>query len=279
MQKTPLIYRSHFIAQQSQPDNVLVCDVHLIRPSDATISWSELEYEWETAQAIFKEHGVHLNLISAREVTIPPEWHRIYGHELPKHPDEKQGNFYEGLRQQPKIIPQDSINIFRSLLSGYPNVDKALFCISLNEVVYPYWEQDQNGVFQEKEISVSGLSFPPYFYSGTIPRDIRGIITLNASKADGAILAHELGHKLINVSHEGLDQGPRFSGNGVPGLMGYGTETEIHGGEKGRWHQERLLRSPFLYRYKQGQKYWNPDFQDGGKYNDRIYGEFSLIDP
>ena len=84
-------------------------------------------------------------------------------------------------------------------------------------------------------------------------------------------MAHELGHKLINVSHEGLHVCPQGTGTGVPGLMGYGDEKEIFSGEAGRWHLERLLLSPFLYRMIDGEKAWNEEYQSGGAYDDPIY--------
>ena len=91
-------------------------------------------------------------------------------------------------------------------------------------------------------------------------------------------MAHELGHKLINVSHEGLHVCPQGTGTDVPGLMGYGDEKEIHGGEAGRWHLERLLLSPFLYRMVDSEKVWNKDYQNGGTYDDPIY-EGLIMEP
>lgn len=50
--------------------------------------------------------------------------------------------------------------------------------------------------------------------------------------------------------------------------MIYGAVVEISGGEEGRWHRERLERSPFLYRSDAtGQRSWNPDFEEGGHYS------------
>jgi len=75
-------------------------------------------------------------------------------------------------------------------------------------------------------------------------------------------------------SHEGLAVSPAFSGNTTPGLMGYGGSTVIYGGETGRWHQERLLLSPFLYTINNGEKTYNPDYAEIGSYADPIYGTY-----
>ena len=65
-------------------------------------------------------------------------------------------------------------------------------------------------------------------------------------------MAHELGQKLINVSYEGLHVCPQGTGTDVPGLMGYGDEKEIHGGEAGRWHRECPPVKPHLARFRLG---------------------------
>ncbi len=91
-------------------------------------------------------------------------------------------------------------------------------------------------------------------------------------------MAHELDYKLVNVSHEGLHECPQGSGDDVPGLMGYGESIEIFEGEEGRWHLERLLLSPFLYRIIDGAKVWNAEYEAGGSYDDPIY-EGLIMEP
>ncbi len=59
------------------------------------------------------------------------------------------------------------------------------------------------------------------------------------------------------------------------GLMIYGDGIEIGSGKENRWHLERLLLSPFIYQSDEnGNKQWNPDYQEGGHYYDPIYGDF-----
>ncbi len=55
--------------------------------------------------------------------------------------------------------------------------------------------------------------------------------------------------------------------------MLYGNGEDIPSGAEGRWHLERLLMSPFIYRStKQGDKVWNDDYLEGGHYYDPLYG-------
>ena len=123
-------------------------------------------------------------------------------------------------------------------------------------------------------VPTGALSFPNYLFHDRIPKNLRGVITMQSSS--GVTLAHELGHKLINVSHEGLSVSPAFSGNNIPGLLGYGNSTTIYGGQSGRWHQERLLLSPFLYKMTNGAKVYNPDYAVNGAYDDPIYGSYVM---
>jgi hypothetical protein len=55
--------------------------------------------------------------------------------------------------------------------------------------------------------------------------------------------------------------------------MLYGEGEDIPSGAEGRWHLERLLMSPFVYRVRDdGSKQWNPDYKEGGHYYDALYG-------
>ena len=87
---------------------------------------------------------------------------------------------------------------------------------------------------------------------------------------------HELGHKLINVSHEGFNICPAFEGVDSRSLMLNGEGIEIPKGPVGRWHFERLHLSPFLYRIENGVKRWNRDYMESGAYRDPIYGNYTV---
>jgi hypothetical protein len=121
------------------------------------------------------------------------------------------------------------------------------------------------------------MSFPPYYFADRIPAPIRGFISLSSGHGTRT-LAHELGHKLINVSHEGGETCPAFTAYGGH-LMLYGNGEEIGSGEEGRWQRERLLLSPFAYREVDGVAVFDNHFEDGGIYRDSLYGDFAIDPP
>ena len=57
-------------------------------------------------------------------------------------------------------------------------------------------------------------------------------------------------------------------------LRAWSAGLDIPAGRDGRWHRERLRRSPFLYRIEAGQRVDNPAYRAGGVYDDPIYGQF-----
>ena len=78
----------------------------------------------------------------------------------------------------------------------------------------------------------------------------------------------------MNVSHEYKETSPAHEVFADGGLMLYGSGEDIPSGAEGRWHRERLLMSPYLYRVgPDGRKTWNPDYKDGGHYYDPLYGD------
>jgi hypothetical protein len=77
----------------------------------------------------------------------------------------------------------------------------------------------------------------------------------------------------MNVSHEYKATDPAHEVHAEGGLMLYGEGEDIPSGAEGRWHLERLLMSPFVYRVRDdGSKQWNPDYKEGGHYYDALYG-------
>ena len=137
-----------------------------------------------------------------------------------------------------------------------------------------FYQKNESGTPQRRTISTGGLSLPAYLFEERIPRRLRGVITICRNEGKhGRLIAHELGHKLMNVSHEYRDISPKFEVTGEGGLMLYGKGTEIARGADGRWHRERLHLSPFLFRTDpSGARTWNPDYRQGGHYYDPIYG-------
>lgn len=113
-----------------------------------------------------------------------------------------------------------------------------------------------------------------------MPRHLRGAITITdlvKSEDSWKTIAHELGHKLLNVSHEYRDVSPQHEVNADGGLMLYGKGTDILSGPEGRYHYERLHVSPYLYREAEdGSREWNPDYAGDGFYYDPIYDGISV---
>ena len=137
-----------------------------------------------------------------------------------------------------------------------------------------FYEQLDFRTWQPKTISTGGLSFPGYMYGATMPRHLRGVITITDLTKDEnswKTVAHELGHKLMNVSHEYRDVAPQHEVRADGGLMLYGSGTEIPAGEAGRFHRERLHRSPYIYRHDERGREWNDDYAEDGFYADPIY--------
>ena len=73
------------------------------------------------------------------------------------------------------------------------------------EVPIGYWEWS-DGDWVRGSAPTAGLSMPSYLFEDRIPHPIRGVFTISQPTGDKT-LYHEMGHKLINVSHEGA--GPR----------------------------------------------------------------------
>lgn len=248
-----------------------ISDIVIFHSKQATITWKELTKEYQTAYETFISHGVQLNLVNAFQVDFPKKWNDGSYKKATKIP--KDGmvlDFYEKFDYQEFRLHPHFENIFRKIIPQTKDASKTIYIFTIFDLITHWFEKDVCNHWVKVESKTSAVSFPPYVYADRIPEHLRGIISIQKSK--GRTMAHELGHKLINVSHEGLDKCSKSSGKNIPGLMGYGKSKEIFSGPKGRWHKERLQKSPFLYKLRNGQKVWNPDYKKGGVYNDPLYG-------
>ncbi|MEM7646735.1 MAG: hypothetical protein AAF203_07500, partial [Pseudomonadota bacterium] len=187
-------------------------------------------------------------------------------------PDGMDLSFYERIEYESSKLPEQAAQIFRSLQFRHKNPERTIFIVTLRDLTISWYEKEKNGRWKKVTSGTSAISIPTYSYGEGLPKDVRGTITFQRSKPHRKTMAHELGHKLINVSHEGGDHGPQGDGDNIPGLMGYGDSLEILAGSKGRFHLERLMKSPFLYKMIDGKKIYNPDFKKNGIYTDPIYG-------
>ena len=260
-------------------------DIGIYFPSnlDSTftkVTFNKMIESFFFAKEIFKPTGVQLNLIFAKTGNINSSYLSIQSNEVPGIPDTEYVNLYDNSRRHPSIPTNHAINAFRSIIEEDINNSRTIYLVALQDVFYPYLTLAEGRNWMMKTVRTGGLSFPSYSYIDQIPKDLRGIITItNLSTEDRyrKTIAHELGHKLINVSHEYNDINPGFEVFAEGGLMLYGSGEDIPTGKEGRWHLERLLLSPYLYKVdERGNKIWNNDYKEAGHYYDPIYDNYVI---
>ena len=260
-------------------------DIGIYFPSnlDSTftkVTFNKMIESFFFAKEIFKPTGVQLNLIFAKTGNINSSYLSIQANEVPGIPDTEYVNLYDNSRRHPSIPTNHAINAFRSIIEEDINNSRTIYLIALQDVFYPYLTLAEGRNWMMKTVRTGGLSFPSYSNIDQIPKDLRGIITItNLSTEDRyrKTIAHELGHKLINVSHEYNDINPGFEVFAEGGLMLYGSGEDIPTGKEGRWHLERLLLSPYLYKVdERGNKIWNNDYKEAGHYYDPIYDNYVI---
>ena len=257
-------------------DNVLTADIVLFHSDQLSMTWNTLKAEFLRADNAFRTVGVQLNLKKAVNVTFPEEWNNQLAYNLLDLPDSGVNPAFYDMYNTTIPTLTDTMEIaFEDFTHDEENKARTIFVVPLKGVKIVFAEKNTDGTWKiSNPVATGALSLPSYILHNRVPRNYRGVITMEQSS--GVTLAHELGHKLINVSHEGLGISPAFSGSSIPGLMGYGGSTTIYGGQSGRWHQERLLLSPYLYKMNSGTQTWNPDYAGNGSYNDAIYGTYVM---
>ncbi|GMU68357.1 MAG: hypothetical protein AMXMBFR37_06900 [Steroidobacteraceae bacterium] len=256
-------------------------DVGIYIPSNldpafnASYSLDETLEEFRRAQQIFAEAGVQLRLAWVKTGEIDPRFLEIQANDMSgETPGGRRVNMYvDTLRQQSSLSPE-AREAFGSIIEKVPNGDRMVHLVVLQDVFMSFFEKIDERTYEERTITTGGLSFPSYSYLD-IPRHARGVITITRNDDGQRLIAHELGHKLLNVSHEYRSTNPQHEVRADGGLMLYGKGTEIASGADGRWHKERLLLSPYVYRENaKGVRTYNPDYREGGHYYDPIYGEY-----
>ena len=233
------------------------------------------------AKPIFLEAGVQLKLLWLKTGYLDPALFAVNstrpGSELPSG---RFANIYVEAERRPSVVSDEALSAFQTIVGEVPNSDRIVHLITLQDVFMDFHEQLDFRTWQLKTISTGGLSFPGYMYGNTMPRELRGVITItDLTKEDTSwkTIAHELGHKLLNVSHEYRDTSPQHEVRADGGLMLYGVGTEILSGAEGRYHHERLHVSPYLYTTDpDGTRHYNRDYESGGFYYDPIYEGISV---
>jgi hypothetical protein len=262
-------------------------DVAVYYPSNLDLPHHEkvniglLERGFRKAKEVFSAAGVQLKLVAFQTGWLDPRLFAVdstvSAEELPSL---RFVNMYKAAERRPSRVSADCLEAFDTIIGDAPGNDRIVHLVVLQDVFMKFYEQLDFRTWQPKTISTGGLSFPGYMYGATMPRHLRGAITITdlvKSEDSWKTVAHELGHKLINVSHEYRDISPQHEVNADGGLMLYGKGTDILSGPAGRYHYERLHVSPYIYREDEdGSKVWNPDYVEAGFYYDPIYDGISV---
>ena len=246
-------------------------------PDYKKVTMASMLESFLAAKEIYKPTGLQLNLLFVKTGEIDPSYLAIQANEVPGVPVTEYENTYEHMERHPARLTGHAREAFDAIVEPDSQNDRTIYLIALQDVFYPFLEVSEGRNWTVKSVRTGGLSFPTYSYGKNLPRHLRGVITIsNLSRGDRSrrTIAHELGHKLMNVSHEYRETHPGHEVYADGGLMLYGNGEEIPSGKEGRWHLERLLLSPFIYTFDaDGSKVWNEDYQNNGHYYDPIYGD------
>ncbi|MAA81248.1 hypothetical protein [Hyphomonas sp. UBA3195] len=253
---------------------------NLHRDAVEKLPLSGLVEEFLNAKKVFEPTGVQFKLLWIKTGQVDPQHLAITASNWETDlPSGGYGNMYVQSAIHPTEMSDGAVAAFETIIEPAPENSRTIYLVAMQNVYMPYYEDLDGGRnWAPKVVNTSGLSFPSYTYADTIPDRIRGVITLTKHDATNKLtIAHELGHKLMNVSHEYRDVSPQHEIRSDDGLMLYGSGMQIPSGQEGRWHQERLLLSPYIYRADAaGERVWNADFQAGGVYYDPIYGDYAV---
>ncbi|SDN11047.1 protein of unknown function [Daejeonella rubra] len=244
-------------------------------PAFKKVTLARMMESIQAAKAIYKPTGVQINLLWVKTGELNPDYFSIQANEVPGIPETEYANTYVNMRRHPAELTERTKQAFTSIIEPDKQNSKTIYLIALQDVFYPFLEVSEGRNWTMKTVRTGGMSFPGYSYCSTLPDNFRGIITItNLARPDRyrKTVAHEIGHKVMNVGHEFKTTNPGFEVFAEGGLMLYGKGEEIPSGKEGRWHLERLHLSPFIYRLQDGRKVWNPEYKEGGHYYDPIYG-------
>lgn len=260
----------------------LMMDIGIYFPSNFDSAFNKVTLarmmeSLRAAKEIFEPTNVQINLLWVKTGVLDPKYFSIQSNEVPGIPGTEYVNMYEHMERHPAKLTPLAKEAFTSIVELDNQNSRTIYLIALQDVFYPFLEVSEGRNWTMKTVRTGGLSFPTYSYCNTLPDQFRGIITLtNLARPDRlrGTVAHEIGHKVMNVSHEYMSTNPGHEIFAEGGLMLYGDGEDIPSGKDGRWHLERLHLSPFLYRLDENDsKIWNEEYQEGGHYYDPLYGE------
>ena len=272
---------SDLVAGQPTVDVAIYYPSNLDAPHHEKVNVGLLEHGFGKAKEIFAAAGVQLKLVSFTTGELDPQFFAIDSTISSKElPSLRFVNMYRGAERRPARLSADALEAFEMIVGDAPGNDRIVHLVVLQDVFMTFYVELDFRTWQPKTISTGGLSFPGYMYGSTLPRHLRGVITITdlvKSKDSWKTIAHELGHKLLNVSHEYREVSPQHEVDADGGLMLYGSGTEILAGLEGRFHFERLQVSPYIYtENEQGDREWNADYVEDGFYYDPLYEGISV---
>ncbi|MFP6766875.1 MAG: hypothetical protein VB859_01810, partial [Planctomycetaceae bacterium] len=187
----------------------------------------ELTDSFGRAKEIFAKAGVQLKLLWVKRVIVPSSWLAVQANDVTGFPSPPEINTYVGFRSAAWRLTAKAKIAFEGIIERHPQNHRTIYLLYLKQVRMAYYDRTVTDRPKIKSIPTGGLSLPAYLFESRIPRRIRGVITLcRKSGKGGRTIAHELGHKLINVSHEHRKISPQFEVRGEGGLMIYGRGTE-----------------------------------------------------
>jgi len=269
------------VTEEPTVDVAIYYPSNLDAPHNEKVNVGLLEHGFRKAKEIFGVAGIQLKLVAFTTGEVDP---RLFAVDSTISSDELPNlrfvNMYKAAERRPSRVSTDALEAFETIVGRAEGNDRIVHLIVLQDVFMTFYEELDFRTWQPKTISTGGLSFPGYMYGTTMPRHLRGVITITdlvKSKDSWKTIAHEIGHKLMNVSHEYRDVSPQHEVNADGGLMLYGTGTEIPSGPEGRHHRERLHVSPYIYRENaDGVRDWNHDYVEDGFYYDSLYEGISV---
>jgi hypothetical protein len=260
----------------------LTLDVGIYFPSNFDTAFNKVTLvqmieSFKAAKEIYAPTGVQINLLWVKTGVVNPKHFSVQANEVPGIPETEYVNMYEHMKRHPAELTSSAKDAFTSIVEPDAQNSRTIYLIVLQDVFFPFLEVSEGRNWTMKTVRTGGLSFPTYSYCNTLPDVFRGIITItNLSRPDRlrGTIAHEIGHKVMNVSHEYMSTNPGHEIFAEGGLMLYGNGEDIPSGKVGRWHLERLHLSPFLYKLNaDNTKTWNEDYTEGGHYYDPLYGD------
>ncbi|MFY0593955.1 hypothetical protein [Roseivirga sp.] len=263
-------------------DGKMTIDVGIYFPSNFDSNFEKVTLDkmmtsFLAAKEIYAPTDVQLKLLWVKTGEVNPKYFSIESNKVPTVPRTEYANMYVHSKRHPSIPTERTLNAFDHIIEPDESNSRTIYLVVLQEVFYPFLAVSEGRNWMTKAVRTGGMSFPTYSFVNTLPERFRGVMTItNLSRTDRlrSTIAHEIGHKAMNVSHEYMDTDPENEIFAEGGLMLYGAGEEIPSGEAGRWHLERLHLSPFIYRLNsEGVKIWNEDYLEGGHYYDPIYGD------